>query len=222
MKKLLDHVRKNVIAYMALFVALGGTAYASAQWTSADVKDGSLAGIDIQDNSLKGADVDESSLGQVPSAADSAKLGGKTQAEVRSGVDAATLGGKSSTDFLAASGKAADADKLDGKDSTDFLAADGTAANAAKLGGAVETTVVTSYGFAGLGTAGNTVTATCPDDGVALRGTHTEVQHGSFGFLPSGSTATYTRSSYSVEYAFENPGAVIASLRVRCLTGAVP
>ena len=66
-----------VIACVALFVALGGGAYAATQITSQDVKNNSLLsldlkdgggvkGVDVKNNSLKGADIDESSLGTVP------------------------------------------------------------------------------------------------------------------------------------------------------------
>lgn len=56
----------NVMATVAVFVAVGGGAYAAGlaknSVGSKQVKDGSLKGIDIKDNSLTGADVDESKL----------------------------------------------------------------------------------------------------------------------------------------------------------------
>lgn len=72
-----------LVSTIALFVALGGGAYAlegvnrvnsgdvkNNTLTSKDQKDGKgTKGVDVTNNSLKGADVDESSLGQVPSAA---------------------------------------------------------------------------------------------------------------------------------------------------------
>jgi hypothetical protein len=52
-----------VAAYLALFVALGGTAIAAKPLiTGADVQDGSLTGTDVQDGSLTGADVLGNSL----------------------------------------------------------------------------------------------------------------------------------------------------------------
>jgi hypothetical protein len=62
---------------VALFVALGGGAYAAAQITSQDVKNNSLLskdlkdgkgvkGVDVTNNSLTGKDIKESSLGKVP------------------------------------------------------------------------------------------------------------------------------------------------------------
>jgi hypothetical protein len=68
-----------VVAFVALFVALGGVGYAAATIGSAaivdnsikskDVRNGDLRGKDVRTDTLKGADVDESTLGQVPSAA---------------------------------------------------------------------------------------------------------------------------------------------------------
>jgi hypothetical protein len=46
--KLLRHVRRNVVGYIALFVALGGTAVAAKPLiTGANVQDGSITGADI-------------------------------------------------------------------------------------------------------------------------------------------------------------------------------
>jgi hypothetical protein len=110
------HVRQNVIAYLALFVALGGTSYAAATIGSAQVVDNSLQSQDLKDNAavrsrdvvddnvtgggLRGNDIVETSLGKVP--------------------NADKLDGLDSTAFQRAGAKAPDADKLDGKDSTAF------------------------------------------------------------------------------------------------------
>lgn len=82
------HFRRNVVAYLALFVALGsGTALAASQVTGKDIaknaikskhiKDGQVRAADlgpgavssdkVADNSLTGADIDESTL-QLPAA----------------------------------------------------------------------------------------------------------------------------------------------------------
>jgi hypothetical protein len=47
----------NVVASIALFIALGGTSFAAIQLTSANVRDGSLTGRDVKNDSLKGKDV---------------------------------------------------------------------------------------------------------------------------------------------------------------------
>ena len=117
--KLLSHARHNVVAYLALFIALGGTAVAAKPMlTGADIQDGtinsadlrdrdsttyggpSIQAIDVEANSLTGAEINEASLGKV--------------------ADADALDGKDSTDFLGATAKAANSDKLDGLDSTDL------------------------------------------------------------------------------------------------------
>ncbi len=97
----------NVVAVLALFVALGGSSYAALRVDSAsiadnsirsedlrnndvhgrditkdtvrgtDVRDDDLQGRDVRDNTISGHDVKESSLGMVPSAADAQTLAGK-------------------------------------------------------------------------------------------------------------------------------------------------
>ena len=52
----------NVVASLALFVALGGTGYAALTITGSNVKDGSLAGRDIRNGSVASADIKDRSL----------------------------------------------------------------------------------------------------------------------------------------------------------------
>jgi hypothetical protein len=47
LSKFVAHLRANVIAYVALFFALGGTAYAVPKITGADIVDGSLGAADL-------------------------------------------------------------------------------------------------------------------------------------------------------------------------------
>lgn len=58
----------NVVATLALFIALGGTGYAASQITSRDVKNRSLKGGDLKRNTLTGKEIDESKMGIVPNA----------------------------------------------------------------------------------------------------------------------------------------------------------
>ncbi len=58
----------NVVATLALFVALGGTGYAASQITSSDVKNRSLKGGDLKKNTVTGTEIRESRLGRVPAA----------------------------------------------------------------------------------------------------------------------------------------------------------
>ena len=67
-----------VVALLALFVALGGSATSAVLITSADIRNGTIRGIDVRNgalggpdvrnNSLRGADVRESTLTKVPNA----------------------------------------------------------------------------------------------------------------------------------------------------------
>ena len=50
------------MAYLALFFAMGGTAYAAAKWTGAEIVDGSLTGADVAADSLTGADIAPGSI----------------------------------------------------------------------------------------------------------------------------------------------------------------
>jgi len=77
----LDSLRRrlsyaNVVASLALFVALGGTGYAAVTVTGKNVKDGTLTGRDIKNSSVTSADVRNGSLlsrdfkaGQLPASA---------------------------------------------------------------------------------------------------------------------------------------------------------
>jgi hypothetical protein len=52
----------NVMATIAVFVALGGSSYAALRVTGKDVKDETLTGADVRNRSLTGADVKNNSL----------------------------------------------------------------------------------------------------------------------------------------------------------------
>ena len=53
----------TVVAYLGLFVALGGTsAYAANEWTGSNVVDGSLTGQDVFDNTISGKDITNNSV----------------------------------------------------------------------------------------------------------------------------------------------------------------
>jgi hypothetical protein len=57
-KRIREHIRSNVIGYIALFVALGGVAYAQGTVGSEEVIDNSLRSVDLKDNAaVKSADV---------------------------------------------------------------------------------------------------------------------------------------------------------------------
>jgi hypothetical protein len=59
----------NVIAMVALFVALGGSVYAASKINGKSIKKDSVPGNRIKSDSLKGKQIKEAKLAQVPSAA---------------------------------------------------------------------------------------------------------------------------------------------------------
>jgi hypothetical protein len=66
-----DHIRSNVIGYVALFVALSGVAYAANavpknSVSSSSIKKGAVKGSDVANEALTGTDVNESTLSEVP------------------------------------------------------------------------------------------------------------------------------------------------------------
>jgi hypothetical protein len=100
----------NVVACIALFAALGGSAYAAATIGSAQIKNNSIqgkdirtstiTGSDVKNNSLTALDVRESTLGKVPiaSKADSATSATSASTAILAG-NANTVGGKSAADL---------------------------------------------------------------------------------------------------------------------------
>jgi hypothetical protein len=66
----------NVMATLAVFIALGGSSYAALSITSRDVRDGSLTHKDLRRNTLGGARIKESRLGRVPRARNADRLNG--------------------------------------------------------------------------------------------------------------------------------------------------
>jgi hypothetical protein len=70
----LRHLRANAIAYLALFVAMGGTTYAAIRLPANSVgtkqlQKGAVTGAKVAKNTLTGSNIKVSSLGTVPNAA---------------------------------------------------------------------------------------------------------------------------------------------------------
>lgn len=89
----------TVVAYLALFIALGGSAFAAktaitgkqiknGTITAADIKKHSIKGFDLANNTLTGAQINEAKLGTVPSATNATNAG---NANTVGGVTAAAL-----------------------------------------------------------------------------------------------------------------------------------
>ena len=94
---MLDQLRQrltyaNVVATVALFIALGGSSYAALQIDSGDIANNSVRGVDVRNrtlgdhdvrhNDLTGRSIRESRLGRVPRAREADRLGGLTAADL--------------------------------------------------------------------------------------------------------------------------------------------
>lgn len=66
----------NVMATIAVFIALGGSSYAALTITGKNVKNSSLTWRDLKRNTLSGSRIKESRLGRVPRAANADRLNG--------------------------------------------------------------------------------------------------------------------------------------------------
>jgi hypothetical protein len=118
-----------VVAYLALFVALGGSGYAAVKINGKNIKNRTVAGKKLKRDTLGGKEIRESRLGTVPAAA-----------AAQTAASAQSLEGLHASAFLRAGGKAADADKLDGQDASSFR--DRCPGGTTKFGGAcIESTV---------------------------------------------------------------------------------
>lgn len=72
----------NVMATIAVFIALGGSSYAALKITGADVRNGSLTKRDLRQNTLDGSRIKESRLGKVPRARNADRLNGVSAARL--------------------------------------------------------------------------------------------------------------------------------------------
>lgn len=83
MKPLRDRLTyANIVATLALFVALGGSSYAVVSISGKQLKDRSVPGKKLKRNSVTGREIKESRLGTVRRARDAAKVGGVTAARL--------------------------------------------------------------------------------------------------------------------------------------------
>ena len=94
---MLDQLRQrltyaNVMATVAVFIALGGSSYAALQIDSGDIANNSVRGVDVRNrtlsdrdvkrNGLTGRSIRESRLERVPRAREADRLGGMTAADL--------------------------------------------------------------------------------------------------------------------------------------------
>jgi hypothetical protein len=82
--KLRQHLTyANVMATLAVFIALGGSSYAALKISGKSIEKRSIPGKKLKRNSLTGKEIRESRLNRVPSAKNAERLGGFSAAELR-------------------------------------------------------------------------------------------------------------------------------------------
>jgi hypothetical protein len=139
----------NVVATLALFIALGGTSYAAATITSSDIKNRAIKGGDIRRDTITGSEINESKLKEVPLA--------RTAASAQTAVSAAV------------------SDQSKNADSAIRATSAGSADNASQLGGqgagSFEKSTRTGFGKASVnpaGESGEAVLLSWPELGVQV------------------------------------------------------
>lgn len=68
----------NIVATLALFIALGGSSYAAFTISGGDIRNRSIPGKKLKRNTLTGREIRESKLAAVPRARNAARVGGLT------------------------------------------------------------------------------------------------------------------------------------------------
>lgn len=81
----------NVMATVAVFIALGGSSYAVSRISGSQLKNNSVAGKKLKRNTLGGATIKESRLGRVPRARLADRLGGLSAAQLQQRCPAGTV-----------------------------------------------------------------------------------------------------------------------------------
>jgi hypothetical protein len=82
----------NVVATLALFIALGGSSYAVSRISGSQLENNSVAGKKLKRNTLGGKRIKESRLGTVPRARNAGRVGGLTADQLLLTCPEGTLG----------------------------------------------------------------------------------------------------------------------------------
>ena len=90
-------VRRNTVALLALFVALGGTAYAASKIDGGSIEKGTITAKKLKKNTLGGKQINEAKLGTVPRATDS--VSADTAKSAGTALNSETLDGLDSAAF---------------------------------------------------------------------------------------------------------------------------
>jgi hypothetical protein len=162
----------NVVATLALFIALGGTGYAAATITSGDIKNRTIKGGDVKKNALGGTEINESKLREVPAARRAQTAAG---ADISKQADSATQAN--------VAGKALDADALAGQGAGAFEKSSRVQFASAPLAPSSSGEERTLFSWPAMGVELKTSSVACGADQVRLRlikthGPYTEVLEG--------------------------------------------
>ena len=158
----------NVVATLALFVAVGGTSYAALRITSRDIKNRSIHRVDIKKNALTGVEIKESKLGTVPKARSAGSAG--------SALTAGSAGSASSADV------AKNASALGGQTAQDFEKSTRTQFGRASAGPADQASEQTLLSWPAFGAELRTSSTACGGGAVAFAVRNTK-SSGSIGVL---------------------------------------
>jgi hypothetical protein len=217
----------NVVATLALFLALGGTSYAALQITSKDIKNRTIKGGDIAKDTLGGTEINESRLAVVPHAtnADNAAVSNFSKGATR-----AFSAGTADTAVLADA--ATNAQQLAGQAASAFERSSRTQFGKAPVAPASASAETTVISWPELGVAVTTATAADSGCGGALgfgvkntksTGSPTEVferGNGSDGTVSAASTRFLCSSTGADNVGLELTDATDRTLFVDCIVGA--
>ncbi len=221
----------NVVATLALFVALGGTSYAALKITSKDIVNRTIKGGDVAKDTLGGTEIREKSLKQVPSAARATTA---SSADVSKNADVATQATHATTaDSATAAASAANAQQLAGEAAGAFEKSSRTSfgsASAAPANGSAETTLFTWPELGVSLTNATDAHAGCGAGTLALgvkntktTGSATEVfedRQGSIGTVNAAQTAYFCSATGTNDFQLVLTDASDRALFVTCVVGA--
>lgn len=91
-------LRHNAVAFVALFVALGGAGYAAVKINGSDIKNATISGKKLKKHTLTGKQINVSQLGTVPSAQSAASATTATTASTA--INSNSLGGVPAASYL--------------------------------------------------------------------------------------------------------------------------
>jgi hypothetical protein len=221
----------NVMATIAVFVALGGTSYAALRVTSKDIVNRTIKGGDIAKDSIGGTEVREKSLKTVPSASRATTA---TSADVSKNADVATQATHATTaDTATAAAAATNAQQLAGKAASAYEQSSRTQfgkASAVPANGSAETTLFSWPELGVMLTNATDAHAGCGAGTLALgvKNTKTsgaaaevfEDRQGSIGTVNAGATGYFCSQTGTNDFQLVLTDSSDRALFITCIAGA--